>query len=146
MKAIKKYYLANWFYRHHFRFIPFLLKGSIYLSNKSFIDPSTKIGKNCVLGYRGIAVVIHKRAIIGNNVTIGTCVIIGGNKKEQGVPVIEDNCYIATGAKILGNITIGTGSFIGANSVVTRSVPPKSLVSGIPGKVIKENINIDEYR
>lgn len=146
MKAIKKYYIANWFYRHHCRIIPFLLKGSIYLFNNSFIDPSTRIGKNCTLGYRGMSVVIHKRAVIGDNVTIGTCVSIGGNKKERGVPIIEDNCYIATGAKILGNITIGHGSFIGANTVVTRSIPCKSLVSGIPGKVIKENIEIDDYR
>lgn len=150
MNALKKYYIARWFYLHHFHLIPFLIKLSIYLINNCFIDYKCEIGKGCKIGYRGMSVVIHKNAKIGANCIIGTCVTIGGNKKpntidEGGVPVIEDNCYIATGAKILGGIRIGEGSFIGANTVVTRDVPPHSLVSGIPGKIIKENINVKDY-
>jgi serine O-acetyltransferase len=53
---------------------------------------------------------------------------------------------ISTGAKILGPVTVGENSVIGANSVVISDVPPNSIVAGIPGKVIKYNIDILEYR
>ena len=88
---------------------------------------------------------MHSNCIIGDNCIIGSGVTIGGNKANESVPIIENRCYIATGAKIFGEITIGEGSFIGANSVVTKDIPPKSLVAGIPGKIIKENININDY-
>lgn len=150
MNALKKYYIARWLYKHHFHLIPWLIKFSIYLFSNCFIDYRCQIGKNSRIAYRGMSVVIHKSAVIGKNCVIGSCVTIGGNKTPRtkgigGVPVIGNNCYIATGAKILGKITIGEGCFIGANSVVTRDVPSHSLVSGIPAKVIKQDIDIEDY-
>lgn len=88
---------------------------------------------------------------IGNNVLIATqCVIISANHNfdrldvpisEQGEErekiVIEDDCWLGAGVKILAGVTIHKGSVIGAGSVVTHDVPPYSVVVGVPGKVIK---------
>lgn len=145
MTAIKLYYIANWLYRHKIPFIPLFFQGLIYLFFYSWIPYQCEIGKGTKLGYGGISVVIHKDAKIGENCIIGTCVTIGGNKANEGVPVIEDSCYIATGAKIFGNVHIGRECFVGANSVVTKDAPIKSLIAGIPGKVVKSNIDINEY-
>lgn len=76
--------------------------------------------------------------MILQQVTIGTAVPFFDMNNLHPVPIIEDNVYIASGAKILGGITIGEGSVIGANSVVTKDIPRNSLVLGIPGKVIKK--------
>lgn len=145
MKAIKLYRIANWLYRHKVPLLPKLFQGLIYLLFNSWIPCECEIGKGTKIGYGGIAVVIHKDAKIGKNCIIGTCVTVGGNKANDTVPVIEDSCYIATGAKILGTVKIGKGSFIGANAVVTKDVPPNSLVAGIPAKVIKKDININDF-
>ena len=145
MTAIKLYYIANWLYKHKVPFFPAFFQGLIYLFFNSWIPYQCDIGKGTKIGYGGIAVVIHKDAKIGKNCIIGTCVTIGGNKANDTVPIIEDSCYIATGAKILGTVIIGEGSFIGTNAVVTKDVPPNSLVVGNPGKVIKNNININDY-
>lgn len=89
--------------------------------------------------------------IIGNNVLIATqVVIISANHnfsdldipiREQGETrkqiVIEDNCWLGAGAKVLAGVTIHSGSVIGAGSVVTKDVPPNSIVVGVPGQVIK---------
>jgi len=91
------------------------------LCNKLFIrlllgcqlGVTTKFGNNVNLGYGGLGIVIHERSIIGNNVNIGTCVTIGGTTKKYDVPIIGDNTIIATGAKILGAITIGMNCVIG---------------------------------
>ncbi|MRS01918.1 serine acetyltransferase [bacterium] len=106
----------------------------------------TKIGKNVDLGYGGLGVVIHERAIIGNNVSIGTCVTIGGTTKKYEVPIIGDNTIISSGAKILGPITIGKNCVIGANAVVLDSIPDNCVAVGVPAKIIKININIADYR
>lgn len=145
MTAIKLYYISNWLYRHKIPILPIFFQGLIYLFFNSWIPYKCKIGKGTKIGYGGIAVVIHKDAIIGKNCIIGTCVTIGGNKANDSVPIIEDSCYIATGAKILGTVRVGRESFIGANSVVTKDIPARSLVSGIPAKIIKQNININDY-
>jgi serine O-acetyltransferase len=61
-------------------------------------------------------------------------------------PTIEDNCIIYTGAKILGGITIGKNSIIGANTVVIKDVPENSVVVGVPGTIIKQNIiSLEKY-
>jgi serine O-acetyltransferase len=65
-------------------------------------------------------------------------VTLGGTGKEKGKrhPTIKDNALIATGAKVLGSITIGENSKIGAGSVVLKEVPPNSTVVGVPGRVV----------
>lgn len=104
-----------------------------------------RLGNQVVLAYGGLGIVIHDRARIGNNVYIGSGVTIGGTSNQYDVPIVGDNCYIATGAKILGPIVIGSGSVIGANAVVINDVPEASLVVGVPARVVKQNINFNDY-
>lgn len=85
-------------------------------------------------------------AKLGKNVVIFQQVTIGSNRlfdsKNQGSPVIGDNCYIGAGAKIIGNVTIGNNCRIGAGTVVTKDVPDNSLVVGGDIRVIhKENMD-----
>lgn len=106
----------------------------------------TTFGKNVLLGYGGLGVVIHKRAVVGNNVSIGTGVTIGGTSKKYEVPTIGDNTIISSGAKILGPISIGKNCVIGANAVVLDDIPDNCVVVGIPAKIVKRNIDIADYR
>ena len=69
-------------------------------------------------------------------------VTIGGRNESPNVPRIEDDVFIATGAKILGDVTIGEGSVIGANAVVIRSVPPRCIAVGVPARISRENISV----
>jgi serine O-acetyltransferase len=109
----------------------------LFLLFSSVIPPSVVIGRGTYLSHRGMSVVIHRDSVIGENVTIGTCVTIGGRGKGfDGAPKIGNNVYIGTGAKILGDITIGNDVVIGANSVVIRSVPDGATVVGIPARQV----------
>ena len=90
-------------------------------------------------------IVVHARVKMGRNVFLSHCVTIGGRSGRPDVPTIKDNVYIAPGAKVLGNIVVGEGSVIGANAVVIRDVPPRSIVAGVPAKVIRQNIEVREY-
>ena len=102
-------------------------------------------GKNLILGYGGLGIVIHGDAIIGDDVHIDQNVTIGGNGTESGVPKIGNNVYIGSGAKILGPIIVGDSCVVGANSVVIKNVKNNTVVAGIPAKIIKENIDINTY-
>ncbi|KEF36459.1 serine acetyltransferase [Schinkia azotoformans MEV2011] len=86
----------------------------------------------------GMGVVIGETCEIGDNVTIYQGVTLGGTGKEKGKrhPTLKDNVLVATGAKVLGSITIEENSKIGAGSVVLKDVPPNSTVVGIPGKIV----------
>ena len=85
-----------------------------------------------------MGVVIGETCEIGDNVTIYQGVTLGGTGKEKGKrhPTLKDNVLVATGAKVLGSITIEENSKIGAGSVVLKDVPPNSTVVGIPGKIV----------
>jgi serine O-acetyltransferase len=107
---------------------------------------NTRIGQNVNLGYGGLGVVIHENAVIGDNVSIGTNVTIGGICNKKNVPVILDNTIISTGAKIIGPLTIGKNCVIGANAVVLESIPDNCVAVGIPARIIKNNINILDYK
>jgi len=104
------------------------------------IHPGAKIGKNLFIDH-GMGVVIGETAILGDNVTIYQGVTLGGTGKEKGKrhPTIGNNVVIGTGAKVLGNITIGDNSYIGANAVVVRDIPPNSTVVGVPGRITKQD-------
>lgn len=104
------------------------------------IHPGAQIGRRLFIDH-GMGIVIGETCEIGDDVTIYQGVTLGGTGKEKGKrhPTIHDNVLIATGAKVLGSITIGEGSKVGAGSVVLKDVPPSSTVVGIPGTVVISN-------
>lgn len=141
----KIYKLAHWLYLNHIPFLPRILMKIIHVIFSCSIPYQAKLGKNLKFGHGGLGVVINKKVIIGDNCTIGTCVTIGGTNKIKIVPQLGNNVYVATGAKILGPVTIGDNVVIGANSVVINNIPSNSVVAGVPAKIIKKNINIQDY-
>ena len=102
------------------------------------IHPGAQIGRRCFIDH-GMGVVIGETTEIGDDVLMYQGVTLGGTGKEKGKrhPTIGNNVVIGTGAKILGNITIGSHTKIGAGSVVVRSVPEHSTVVGVPGRVVR---------
>jgi serine O-acetyltransferase len=72
-------------------------------------------------------------------------VTIGGRSKIKDLPIIGDNVLIGAGAKILGDVIIGNNVVIGANAVVVESVPDNCVAAGVPARIIKREICIDDY-
>lgn len=145
MNAYNLWKIEHKLYKLKIPFIPKLIKGIIYLIHNSSIPYELEMGKDCKFLYGGIGVVIHKKAKIGNNVIIGTNVLIGGRSNKPNPPKIGNNVYIATGAKILGDITIHDNVIIGANAVVINDVPSNCSVGGVPAKILKENIDVRDF-
>jgi serine O-acetyltransferase len=112
----------------------------------SYIGMGAKFGKDVWMLSGGIGVVINSKAVIGNNVIIHQNVSIGDNGKSLDAPVIGDNTKISAGVVIIGGVKVGKNCVIGANAVVTTDIPPNSVAVGIPAKVIKRDIDIDDYR
>lgn len=110
-----------------------------------WIGPGARLGKRISLGYGGMGIVIHDKAVVGDDVRIGTHVVIGGRSKHPDVPVIGDRCVIATGAKLLGPLRIGQESVVGANAVVVKDVAPRTVVGGVPARVLRTDIDIRDY-
>ncbi len=75
---------------------------------------------------------------IGKNCWINQMVVIGFSE-EGKAPILGDNVHISVGAKILGNVTIGDNSIVGANAVVVKNVPPNCTVVGVPAYIIKRD-------
>jgi serine O-acetyltransferase len=103
------------------------------------IHPGARIGRRVFIDH-GMGVVIGETAEVGNDVTLYQGVSLAGTSTERGKrhPTIEDWVLVGAGAKILGPITVGRHSRVGAGSVLVQSVPAHSTVVGIPGKVVKE--------
>ncbi|HKO26481.1 MAG TPA: serine O-acetyltransferase EpsC, partial [Solirubrobacteraceae bacterium] len=102
------------------------------------VHPAAKIGDSFFIDH-GMGVVIGETAEIGDNVTLYQGVTLGGTGFATGKrhPTVQDNVTIGSGAKLLGPITVGHGSKIGANTVVIHDVPPNSTVVGNPGQVVR---------
>lgn len=119
-----------------------------YLLHNSSLPNSVKIGEGVKFAYGGIGLIVHKDCEIRAHATIGSNVTLGGRSgskfrtspdgKRLYVPLVEDHAYIATGACILGGVTIGKMAIVGANSVVLNDVPALTIVAGQPAKVVSE--------
>jgi serine O-acetyltransferase len=101
------------------------------------IHPGAKIGRKLFIDH-GMGVVIGETAEVGDCVTVYHDVTLGGTslEKTKRHPTIEDHVVIGAGAKVLGAITVGAHTRIGANAVVVKSAPPNSVVVGVPGQIV----------
>ncbi|MFP3916304.1 serine O-acetyltransferase EpsC [Lysinibacillus telephonicus] len=129
--------IAHWFYKRKFFFIARAISQISKFFTGIEIHPGAKIGRRFFIDH-GTGVVIGETCEIGDNVILYQGVTLGGTGKEKGKrhPTLKDNVLVASGAKVLGSITIGENSKVGAGSVVLKDVPPNATVVGIPGKVV----------
>jgi len=129
---------AHKFYQWKIPFLPRMLSEFTRLITGIDIHPGAQIGNRVIMDH-GTGIVIGETAIVHDDVLIYQGVTLGGTSLERSKrhPTVESHCVLGGGAKILGNITIGRGSRVGANSVVIKSVPPSSTVVGIPGKIVQ---------
>jgi serine O-acetyltransferase len=101
------------------------------------IHPGARIGRRVFIDH-GMGVVVGETAIVGDDVTLYQGVTLGGTGKEEGKrhPTLRNCVFVGNNANILGNITIGENSRVGAGSVVVRDVPPDSTVVGVPAHIV----------
>ena len=125
-------------------FIPRIISNVSRFFTGIEIHPAATIGRRFFIDH-GMGVVIGATTIIGDDVLLYQGVTLGGTGNEHGKrhPTLGNNIVVGAGAKILGNIEIGSNSRIGAGSVVIDSVPENSTVIGIPGKIVKQKIMIE---
>ena len=104
------------------------------------IHPGAKIGTKVFIDH-GMGVVIGETAEVGNNCLLYQGVTLGGTGKSHGKrhPTLLENVVVGAGAKVLGSITVGANTRIGAGSVVVRSVKGNSTVVGVPGRIVHES-------
>ncbi|MBN3552893.1 serine O-acetyltransferase [Fictibacillus nanhaiensis] len=144
LHAIWAHRLAHKLFKRNWLFLARLISQISRFFTGIEIHPGAQIGRRFFIDH-GMGVVIGETCIIGNDVTLYQGVTLGGTGKEKGKrhPTLEDHVLVATGAKVLGNITIGKNSKVGAGSVVLQHVPPDATVVGIPGRVvIKDGIKV----
>ncbi|TWT23012.1 serine O-acetyltransferase [Planomicrobium sp. CPCC 101110] len=144
LHAIWAHRIAHLFFKKNWFFLARVISQISRFFTGIEIHPGAVIGRRFFIDH-GMGVVIGETCEIGDNVTLYQGVTLGGTGKEKGKrhPTLEDNVLVATGAKVLGSITIGANSKVGAGSVVLKNVPANSTVVGIPGKVvIKDGIKV----
>jgi len=137
--AVAWYRIANKLYNSNFKRFARILMGITQILTNIDIHPAATIGKRVFIDH-GTGVVIGETAIIEEDVLIYQGVTLGGVSLTHGKrhPTIKKGAVIGAGAKILGNITIGEYSKIGANSVVVKEVPDNATAIGIPAHVIEK--------
>lgn len=142
--AIVHYRFAHALHKRGFRLLARILMGFTQFLTNIDIHPGAKIGRRVFIDH-GIGVVIGETAEVGDEVTLYQGVSLGGVslEKVKRHPTIERGVVIGAGAKILGNITVGANSKVGANSVVIRSVPRDSTAVGNPARVIEKGLSKD---
>jgi serine O-acetyltransferase len=143
LHAIWAHRISHWLWENGLklfaRWISQLMRGLTGIE----IHPGATLGRNVFIDH-GMGVVIGETAKVGDHVTIYHGVTLGGTSlhKVKRHPTVEANVVIGAGAKVLGAITIGADSRIGANAVVVKSTPPNSVVVGVPGQVVLRDLSL----
>jgi serine O-acetyltransferase len=137
--ALFAYRISHFLYVQNYRPIANLIwLISRWITNID-ICPSAKIGKEIKI-YHAFGIVIGQKVRIGDRVTILQQVTVGASHlldtfTENDVPTIENDVVLGAGSKILGGITVGKNSIIGANAVVLKDIPANSIAVGVPAKI-----------
>lgn len=137
-KAVVYYRLANFFARKGVRYLPRIIACRATGKTASDISPFAEIGPGLVIKH-SVGIVIGCGVKIGANCTLLQSVTLGEKYSRDGshnYPVIGDNVTICAGAVILGSVSIGNHSTIGANSLVLNDVEPNAIVAGSPARLL----------
>ena len=139
--ALHNHRVAGFFYKIHLKLLARMIAGWGRFTTGIEIHPAAKIAPGVFIDH-GAGVVIGETAVVEEGVVIYQGVTLGGKgdhaaKGQKRHPTIKKSAVIYAGAKVLGDITVGEYSVIGAGSVVLKDVPPCATVVGVPGRIIK---------
>ena len=146
LRAIRIHRAAYWLWQRNRRLLARWLSQVSRLFTGIEIHPGAQIGKRFFIDH-GAGVVIGETSQIGDDVTIYQGVVLGGvsSEKTKRHPTVGNEVVIGAGAIVLGPITIGDGSKIGANSVVLRDVKPYTTVVGVPAREAGKHVVKDHH-
>src|SRR5208283_315071 len=132
--------VSHWLWRHKLRLPARVLSQVARFYTGVDIHPGALLGRRLFIDH-ATGVVIGETAIVGDDVTMYQGVTLGGTGKGHGKrhPTICDRVFIGNNANVLGNVTVGENSRIGAGSVVLADVPPNSTVVGVPAHIVYRN-------
>ncbi|MGO9332541.1 MAG: serine O-acetyltransferase [Acidimicrobiales bacterium] len=135
--AVWSHRICHWLWQNDFKFLARTCSGLARLLTGVDIHPAAVLGQGVFIDH-ATGVVIGETAEVGDDVTLYQGVTLGGTSLDRVKrhPTVGNRVTIGAGAKVLGAITIGDDSRIGANAVVVKSVPPNSVVVGVPGQII----------
>jgi len=137
LRAVWGHRIAHWIWQRNLKLLARWLSQVIRFCTGVEIHPGATIGPGLFIDH-GMGVVIGETTEIGEDVTLYHGVTLGGTSIQKGKrhPTLGDRVVVGAGAKVLGAITIGADSRIGANAVVVKPVPPDSVVVGVPGEIV----------
>jgi len=132
--------ISHWLWRKKLRLLARLLSQFARFYTGVDIHPGALLGRRLFIDH-ATGVVIGETAIVGSDVTMYQGVTLGGTGKGHGKrhPTVCDSVFIGNNANILGNVTVGENSRVGAGSVVLADVPPNSTVVGVPAHIVYRN-------
>lgn len=135
--ALQAYRVAHWLWLQGRETMALFFQNQISQVFSVDIHPAAKLGCGIMIDH-ATGVVIGETAVVGDNVSMLHSVTLGGSGCQSGKrhPTIEEGVLISAGAKILGDICIGSGAKVGAGSVVLNSVAPHTTVAGVPAKLV----------
>ena len=130
----------HWLWTHGFHGVARVLSQITRFMTGVEIHPAAQLGRRLFIDH-AMGVVIGETTVLGDDCVLYQGVTLGGTGNETGKrhPTLGNNVMVGTGAKVLGNITIGDNVKIGGNSVVVRDVPSNCTVVGIPGRIVRRN-------
>ena len=149
--AVQAYRVSNWLWINSQKDMAYFFQMRTSEVFGIDIHPAAKIGKGLMIDHAH-SIVIGETSVVGDNVSMLHSVTLGGTGKEDEDrhPKIGDGVMIGAGAKVLGNIKVGSCCRIAAGSVVLQEIPPKKTVAGVPAKIVGEagcstpSINMDQ--
>lgn len=144
--AIVVYRITSRLYKKNWKILARIIGGITQIISNIDIHPASTIGRRVFIDH-GFGVVIGATSIIEDDILIYQGVTLGGVSISKGKrhPTIKSNSVIGSGAKILGNITIGYNCKIGANSVVVSNVDDNCTAIGVPAKIIKSKESRNKF-